>query len=93
MERNDRVQPCSDTAVGPYASSEDMAGSPCRGSVTVKVIVAFSKEVARLLGIDRSFGTLQEEKYADFLILNDNPLRNIDTLSDIDQVYKGGHLA
>ena len=62
------------------------------GMKPMEAIMASSKEAAALLGIDSGFGTLMEEKYADFLILNDNPLQNMDTLSDIDQVYKGGRL-
>lgn len=62
------------------------------GMKPMNAIMASSKEAARLLGVDSSFGTLQEEKYADFLILNDNPLHNMDTLFDINQVYKGGRL-
>jgi imidazolonepropionase-like amidohydrolase len=62
------------------------------GMKPMEAIMASSKEAAGLLGIDSDFGTLMAEKYADFLILNDNPLRNMDTLSDIDQVYKRGQL-
>jgi imidazolonepropionase-like amidohydrolase len=62
------------------------------GMKPMEAIMASSKEAAALLGIDSCFGTLMEEKFADFLILNDNPLQNMDTLSDIDQIYKGGRL-
>lgn len=62
------------------------------GMSPMAAIVASSKEAATLLGIENSFGTLQSGKYADFLILNDNPLQNIDTLANISQVYKGGQL-
>jgi imidazolonepropionase-like amidohydrolase len=60
------------------------------GMKPMAAIQASTKEAARLLGIDSLFGTLQEEKNADFLILKDNPLHKIVTLSDIDQVYKSG---
>lgn len=58
----------------------------------IATISASAREAAALLGILGSFGTLQEGKNADFLILKNNPLVHIDTLSDIDQVYKSGQL-
>ena len=62
------------------------------GMKPMDAISSSTREAATLLGILGSFGTLQEGKNADFLILKNNPLVHIDTLSDIDQVYKSGQL-
>ena len=56
----------------------------------MEAIVASTKSSADLLGILQDYGTLEEGKYADFLILNENPLDNLDTLFNIDSVYKLG---
>jgi len=60
------------------------------GMPPMEALLTSGKVAAELLGIDRSFGTLEKDKFADFLILNDNPLQNINTLSEIYQVFKGG---
>ncbi len=53
-------------------------------------IVASTKSSADLLGILDKYGTLEEGKYADFLVLDENPLDNLETLFNINSVYKLG---
>lgn len=53
-------------------------------------IVASTKSSADLLGILDDYGTLEEGKFADFLVLDENPIDNLDTLFDINSVYKLG---
>lgn len=60
------------------------------GMSPMDAIVASTKSSADLLGILMDYGTLEEGKYADFLVLNDNPLDNLDTLFDLNSVYKLG---
>ena len=60
------------------------------GMKPMEAIQASTQEAARLLGIDSGFGTIEKGKTADLLILKDNPLHNINALSDTDQVYKSG---
>ncbi len=60
------------------------------GLTPMQVIVAFSRNAARGLGIGRQFGTLAEGKVADMILLNSNPLGNINNLRDIHTVYIGG---
>ncbi len=60
------------------------------GLTPMQVIVAFSKNSAEGLGIARDFGTLAEGKVADMILLNSNPLGNINNLRDIHSVYIGG---
>lgn len=53
-------------------------------------LVAATKGSADCLGILDNYGTLEEGKFADFLVLDENPLDNLDTLFDINSVYKLG---
>lgn len=46
---------------------------------------------AELLQIDDEYGSLEEGKYADFLVLKDNPLRDVAAVEQADkQVYQHG---
>ena len=45
---------------------------------------------AEALGIEKETGSLTLGKQADLLILNDNPLRNIENLKSIDLIIKHG---
>lgn len=62
------------------------------GMSAMEAIVSATSEASKLLAIDKEYGTLEEGKFADFLVLNENPLENIDTLFNIDRVYKLGKL-
>lgn len=61
------------------------------GMTPMESLVASTKSSADLLGILDNYGTLEEGKFADFLVLNENPIDNIDTLFDINSVYKLGN--
>lgn len=60
------------------------------GMTPMEAIIASTKSAAELLGIDKNYGTLEKGKAADFIVLKENPLTNIETLLDVQQVYKDG---
>jgi len=62
------------------------------GMSTLQAITSATKNSSELLGIADRYGTIEEGKMADLLVLNKNPLENIDTIMDDKQVYKNGKL-
>ncbi len=63
------------------------------GMTNMEALVASTKNVAEMMGILDSYGTLTAGKNADFLILDKNPLEDITALqNDLCAVYKNGLL-
>ena len=62
------------------------------GMTPMEAIVSSTKVSSELLGINEKYGTLEVGKMADFIVLDENPLNNIETLLNVNQVYKGGKL-
>lgn len=62
------------------------------GMTPMQAIVAATKTASELLGIDADYGTLEEGKFADFIVLGEDPLENIETLLQVEEVYKHGKL-
>ena len=60
------------------------------GMKPLEVITAATKTAAELLGIDNDYGTLEEGKFADLIVLAENPLTDMQTMLDIKYVYKKG---
>src|SRR5580704_18374355 len=78
----------SGTTIGWDAHQEltDMAAS---GMTPAQVIVAATKTAAEVLKLDR-LGTIAAGKSADFIVLDANPLDNIDNTRKIAKVYQRG---
>jgi imidazolonepropionase-like amidohydrolase len=60
------------------------------GLTPMQVIQAFSRNNAEALGIQHDFGTLALGKYADLLVLAQNPLDNILNMRSLEAVYING---
>lgn len=60
------------------------------GLTPMQAIVAATGNAARAIGIDKQYGTVQEGKTADLLILNADPLTDIKNTRNIYQVWKAG---
>jgi imidazolonepropionase-like amidohydrolase len=62
------------------------------GMSPMQAIVTSTKNSSELIGVDQQYGTLEVGKFADFLVLNTNPLDDITTLQTPVAVYKKGKL-
>ena len=60
------------------------------GLTPMQVIVAATQNAAKALKIDDRFGTLQQGKIADLLVLDGDPLEDIRNSRKIEAVYKAG---
>jgi imidazolonepropionase-like amidohydrolase len=60
------------------------------GLTPMQVILAFSRNSAEALAIDKDYGTLARGKVADLLVLGKNPLDNIRNMRTIEAIYLGG---
>lgn len=62
------------------------------GATNFQALQAAGKLSSELLGIDADYGTLELGKFADFLVLDDNPLIDVKAVQQNNkQVYKKGH--
>jgi imidazolonepropionase-like amidohydrolase len=60
------------------------------GMSPLESIVAATKTNARILGLGDQLGTIETGKLADIIIVDGNPLRNIEVLDYVDVVVKDG---
>ena len=60
------------------------------GLTPMQVLVAATGDAARAMKLDGDLGTLEPGKWADFLVLNANPLSDIRNTRQIDAVWIGG---
>ena len=56
----------------------------------LETIVCSTKHAALLCGVDDRWGTLEEGKRADVLIVDGNPLKNLDDLRQVEAVFLDG---
>lgn len=75
---------------GPEKTAFELSLMIKAGLTPMEAIIASTKSAAELLGVDKDFGTLEAGKTADFIVLNEDPLLNIDTLMNVAEVYKDG---
>lgn len=60
------------------------------GMANMDALLAGTRNCAELFGVSELYGTLEEGKMADIIVLDGNPINNIDTLSDVKKVFKEG---
>jgi imidazolonepropionase-like amidohydrolase len=78
----------SGTSVG-WDAHQELTDMAAAGMTPAQVIVAATKTAADVLKLDR-LGTIAAGKSADFIVLNANPLDNIDNTRKIAKVYLRG---
>lgn len=73
-----------------YFEQREMELMAKSGLTPMQEIVAATDGFARVMGLDGQLGTLERGKWADLLVLNANPLRDIRNLQKIDSVWIAG---
>ena len=61
------------------------------GMNPIEVLISATRYAAECMRIDDELGTLEEGKWADFLVLDDNPFEDIRNLRSIHTIYIGGN--
>jgi imidazolonepropionase-like amidohydrolase len=82
-----------DGGIGPFEPGIPMFEIECMqkaGMTPMDVIVAATKNGAYACGQAKNIGTIEPGKFADVLIVNGNPLKNINALTQIKYVIKNG---
>ncbi|MGI5997431.1 MAG: amidohydrolase family protein [Lutispora sp.] len=60
------------------------------GLTNMQIIVAATRHGAEICGIDKEVGTIEAGKRADMLIVEGNPLKNLECISNVKMVIKDG---
>ena len=86
----------TDSGIGPHGQNLRELGLLCKaGMDPVEAIQAGTKHAAELLGCQDKIGTIEPGKLADVVICSTNPLQDIDSLGNPDNitmVMKGGRI-
>ena len=61
------------------------------GMTPQKVLVAATRDAAHCMKLDREIGTIEANKWADFVVLDADPLANISNVKKINSVYVAGN--
>jgi imidazolonepropionase-like amidohydrolase len=56
-----------------------------------QVLASATRDAARCMKLDAELGTLEPNKWADFVVLNADPLANISNVKNIDSVWIAGN--
>ena len=75
-----------------YSFHEEMELFQMGGFTPLQIIQCATLNAAKMLKVDDHYGSLEVGKYADFVLLTENPLVDIRNALSIDQVYKEGVL-
>ncbi len=63
------------------------------GLTTQQVLTSATRNIAKCLGIDKDFGTLEKGKWADLVVLDKNPLEDIRNTRTIHMTMIAGNVA
>ena len=61
------------------------------GLSTTAALNSANAVAAKCMGLDRELGTLERGKWADFVVLDDNPVANIANVHHINSVFIAGN--
>jgi len=61
------------------------------GLTPARVLAAATRDAARCMKLDREVGTLEANKWADFVVLDADPLADISNVRKISAVYVAGN--
>ena len=94
LESGVRIAMGTDTAVGPHGTNvEELRLTVENGMTPMQSIVASTKTASEAVHMSNDIGTLEAGKLADILVVNGNPLEDISTLEDQDNlrvIMQGG---
>lgn len=74
-----------------YFEHLEMSMMADAGLTPMQILVAATGDAARCVGLDEELGTLEPGKRADFVVLGENPLSNIDNTRSIESVWINGN--
>ncbi len=72
-------------------NAEEFALMVAQGMSAAEAIVSATKTAAELIGNDQ-IGVIKKDSYADMVVVKSNPIDDIQTLTDIQVVIKGGQV-
>ena len=73
-----------------YSFHEEMELFQLGGFAPAEIIKCATLNAAKMLKVDEQFGSIEEGKVADFVLLNENPMVDIKNTLRIAQVFKRG---
>ena len=68
------------------------SSSPRGGFSSEEIIQCASLNAAKMIGIDDKYGSIEKGKFADMVLLNEDPRTDIAHTLSIEAVIKGGEL-
>jgi imidazolonepropionase-like amidohydrolase len=83
----------TDSGVSAHGDNSEEFGLMVKASMSpLNAIRSGTINAARLLGQESNLGSIEVGKFADLVTVSDNPLKNIDTMTDVEVVIKSGKI-